>query len=109
MVGEPGGRSAGESFGVVNLSPLLKQEVRGGQSGAALVALVEHLEEQLGPGFRQRHEALVIDNEQLVAGNLLLKAEQILLAASFDQLVDQRGSCGEAHMVSMLTRGRYQT
>ena len=38
-------------------------------SGAAFVTLAEHLEQQLGPGFAKRHEAELIDDQQLVFAN----------------------------------------
>jgi hypothetical protein len=46
--------------------------------------LAEHLEEQLGAGHGQWHEAEFIDDEQLIAGDLLLEAEELLLVWSFD-------------------------
>ena len=69
---------------------------------AAFVALAEHLEEQFGAGLGQRHEAQFIDDEQFVAGDLLLEAEQLLLVAGLDQLADQGGGGGEAHAMAAL-------
>ena len=37
--------------------------------------LAEHLEQQLGPGRRERHIAEFVDDQQLVAGELTLKAQ----------------------------------
>ena len=94
-MGEPIEQSAGEAFGAKDLGPFLEGQVRGDQGGAALVALAEHLEQQLGSGLGQGHEAEFIDDEQLIAGDLLLEAEQLLLIAGLDQLADQRGGCSE--------------
>ena len=84
MMGEPVEQSAGQAFGAEDLGPLLKRQIAGDQRGAAFVALAEDLEQQLGAGFRQRHEAQFIDDEQLVGGQLLLESSQIFLIASLD-------------------------
>jgi len=96
VMGESVEQGAGEAFGTEDLGPFLEGQVRGDQGRAALVALAEHLEEQLGACFGQGHEAEFVDDQQLVAGDLLLKAEQLLFVASFDQFTDQRSSSGEA-------------
>ena len=101
-MGEPVEQGAGEPFGAEDLGPFLEGQVRGYQGRAALVALAEHLEEQLGAGLRQGHEAQFIDDEQFVAGDLLLEAEQLFLVAGLDQLADQCGGSGEAHAVTTL-------
>jgi hypothetical protein len=44
-------------------------------------------------------------NQQLITGDLLLEAKQLLFVSSFDQFADQRGSSGEAHAVSTLAGG----
>ena len=91
VVGEPIEQGSCEAFGSEDFGPLLEGQVRGDQSGAAFIALAEHLEEQLGSGLGQRHEAQLIDDQQFIAGDLLLEAEQLLVVASFDQLADQGG------------------
>ena len=58
--------------------------------------------EHLGSGLGQGHEAEFIDDEQLIAGDLLLEAEQLLLIANLDQFADQRGGGSEAHAVAAL-------
>ena len=45
-----------------------KGEVGGDQDGPAFVALAEDLEEQFCPGGGQRHEAQLVDDEELEAG-----------------------------------------
>lgn len=75
MVREAVEQRSGETFGAEDLGPLGERQVRGQHGEATLVALAEHLKEQLGSGLRQRHEAEFIDDEQLVASDLLLKAQ----------------------------------
>ena len=60
-----------------------KGEVGGDQDGAALVALAEDLEEQFRAGGGQRHEAQLVDDEQIEAGQLPLQVEQsaVILAS----------------------------
>ena len=73
---------------------------------AALVALGEHLEQQLGAGLRQRHVAELVDDQQLVGGKLALEAQQALLVAGFHQLVHDGGSGREADRQSLLAGGQ---
>ena len=65
-------------------------------TGALLVSMGEHLEQQLGAGLRQRHEAQLVDDQKLVGGELTLQARQPLLVAGLDQLVHHCGGVGEA-------------
>jgi len=41
------------------------------------------------PGSAGSYKAPLIDDEQFIAGDLLLELEQLLLVAGFDQLADQ--------------------
>jgi hypothetical protein len=50
----------------------------------------------------QRHVAQFIDDEKLIAGQLLLEPQQVLVVAGFDQLADQRSSSSEAHPMTAL-------
>ena len=88
MMGKPIEQGAGQPFRAKDLSPFLERQVRCHHRCTAFVALAEHFEEQLGTGLGQRHESQFIDDEQFVAGDLLLKTEQLLLIASLDQLAD---------------------
>lgn len=55
-------QSACQLFRAEHLSPLGERQVAGDHGGAPLVALAEHLEEEFGFVFGQRHEAqLVLD------------------------------------------------
>jgi hypothetical protein len=61
------------------------------------IALAEDLEEQLGAGLGQRHEAQFVNDQQFVAGEQLLEALQIFLIAGLDRQADQGGGAGESH------------
>ena len=107
-MGEAVEQGSGEAFGAEDFGPFLEGQVAGHQGGAALVALAENLEEQFGAGLGQRHEAQFIDDQQLIAGDLLLEAEQLLFVAGLDQFADQRGGGGEAHAMSALAGSQSQ-
>ena len=65
MVGETIEEGSGKPFRAKDLGPLVEGQVGGYQDRASLLALAEHLEEQLGPSLRQRHEAQFVNDQQL--------------------------------------------
>ena len=81
VVGEAVEQGAGEPFGAEDFGPFLEGQVGSHHRRTALVALAEHLEEQLGAGLGQGHEAQLVDDEQFIAGDLLLEPEQLLVVA----------------------------
>src|SRR5215213_10599530 len=95
MVREPVQQGTGQPFAAQDLGPFVEGQVAGHQGGAALVALAEHLEQQLRPALRERHEAELVDDQQPVAGQLLLQAQQALLVARLQEFVHQGGRRGE--------------
>ena len=107
-MGEPIEQGAGQPFRAKNLSPFLERQVRCHHRCTAFVSLAEHLEEQLGAGLGQRHEAQFIDDEQFVAGDLLLEAKQLLVVASLDQFANQSGGGSKAHAVATLAGSQSQ-
>ena len=108
VVGEPVEQRAGQPLGGEHAGPLVERQVAGDDGGAALVALAEHLEQQFGAGLGERHVAEFVDDQQLVAGELALQAQQPLLVAGLDQLVDQGGGGGEADREALLAGGQPQ-
>ena len=56
-MGTPVQQRPGEPFRAEDLGPFVEREVGGHQDGAPLVALAEHLEEQLGTGPGQGDKA----------------------------------------------------
>ena len=96
VVGEAVEESAGEALGAEHLGPFVEGQIGGDQGRAPLVALAEHLEQQLGAGLGQRHEAEFVDDQKLVGGELLLEPQQLLVIAGLDEFVDQRGGGDEA-------------
>ena len=71
--------------------------------------MAEHLEQQLGAGLGQRHEAELVDDQQLVGGELLLEPQQLLVIACLDELVDQRGGGDEADREALLSVRQAET
>ena len=72
VMGEAVEERAGEPLGTEYARPLVEWQIAGDQRAAALVALAEDLEQQFGPGWRERHVTQFIDDQQPVAGKLTL-------------------------------------
>jgi hypothetical protein len=68
-------RSAPVSRSEPNTDPLTEWQIAGDQRAASFVALAEDLEQQLCPSRRERHIAEFVHDQQLVAGELTLKAQ----------------------------------
>jgi hypothetical protein len=66
------------------------------------MTISEDLEQQLRPGRRQRNIAQLVDNQQLVAGQLLLKAQKPLLIPGLQEFVHQGRCRREAHRQALL-------
>lgn len=92
----------GEALGAEDLGPLVEGQVRGDDDRTAFVALRDDLEEQLGPCLGEWHEAQLIDDEQILAGEGLLKALQAALIDGLDEFMDESGSSGEANLQAPL-------
>ena len=54
-MGEAIEQRAGEALGPEHAGPFVEWQVRSDDGLAALVALAEYLEQQLGSGLRERH------------------------------------------------------
>ncbi len=67
---------AGEAFGAEDFGPLVERQVRSDQDRAALIALAEDLEHELRSGFRQRHKAAFVNDQQVLTGELFLLAQE---------------------------------
>ena len=105
MVGDAVEQRAGEALAGEDRGPFLERQVRGHDGGAVLVAPAEDVEQQLASGLRQGHVAELVDDQEIDPGELGLEAEQPLLVARLDQLVDQVGGGGEAHAEAFLAGG----
>jgi hypothetical protein len=64
------------------------------------------LEEQFRARFTERHKAQLINDQEVLAGQLLLKALQPSLVLRLDQVMHQCGSRCEAHLQPLLTRSQ---
>src|SRR6201992_1406163 len=89
VVGQSVEQRTGQPLGPEHAGPLVERQIAGDDGGAALVALAEDLKQQLGAGRRQGYIAELIDDQQLVTGQLALQAKQALLVSGLDQLMDQ--------------------
>ncbi len=66
---------AGQTFGTEHAGPFVERQIARDNDRATLIALAEHLKQQLGAGLRQRHEAELVDDQKLVGGELPLQAQ----------------------------------
>ena len=105
MVGDAVEQGAGEALAGEDGGPFLEGQVRGDDCGAAFVAPAEDVEQQLASGLRQGHVSEFVDDQEADLGELGLEAEQSLLVARLDQLVDQLGGGGEADAEALLAGG----
>ena len=103
VVRQPVEQRARQPLGTERLGPLVERQVAGHQGRAALVALAEDLEEQLGAGLGQRNEAELVDDQEFVTGEPLLEPEELLLVARLDELMRERGGGAEADAEALLT------
>ena len=92
----------------IRLSNIVRRHLHLALKALNFVNPHKHLEEQLSSGLGERHEAQFIDDQQFVAGDLLLESKQFLLVASLDQLADQSRGGSEAHAVATLAGGQSQ-
>src|SRR5712664_2159324 len=74
VVGQPVEQRAGQQLGPEHAGPLVERQIAGDDGGAALVALVEVLEQQLCAVRREGYIAEFIDDQQLVTSHLALQA-----------------------------------
>ena len=109
MVGQTVEERAGEALVAEGGGPFVEGQVRGDDRRALLVALTDEFEHQLGARLRERHEAKLVDDQQLVACERLLQPQQAFLFPRFHQLVDDRRGGGEARLHASLTCGDAET
>ena len=95
-----------QALGAEGLGPFVEREVGGDERGAPLVVLRDLLEQKLGAGLAQRHEAQLVDDQQLAGDHLLLEPQEAALVAGFHQLVHERGGRGEARREAPLAGGQ---
>ena len=105
-VGDAVEQRAGEALAGDDGGPILEGQVRGDDCGAVLVAPAEDVGQKLASGLRQGHVAKLVDDQQVYLGELVLEAQQSLLVARLDHLVDQLRGGGEAHAEALLAGGK---
>ena len=108
MMGQPIQQSAGKQLRAKDLGPFIKGQVRGYDDGAALVTLGYDLEEQFHARFTQWHKAEFVNDQQVLARQLLLQSLQSPLILSLNQIMDQGCRRCEAYLQSSLTSSQSQ-
>jgi len=73
VVCQPVEKGAGQALGAEGFGPFVEGQVAGDQRGAALIALRDQFEQELGAGLGERHEAQFVDDEQFYGSQLLLQ------------------------------------
>lgn len=78
-------------------------------NGMLLVTIVaprDQLEQELGVGLGQRHEAQFVNDELLDVGHLFLEAQHAAFVARFHQIVDECRGGGETDRPALLAGGQ---
>jgi hypothetical protein len=101
-MGESVEQRANEALGAEHAGPFVEGQVAGDDDRAALVALAQDLEKQLGAGLGQWRIAELVDDQQVVSGELMLQARQPPFVVGFVQFVDQGGGGDEANGKTLL-------
>ena len=99
---EPVEQGSGEPLGAQDLGPAIEGQVGGDQQARALVGPADDLEEEFGPGLGAGDVAELVEDEQVVAFELLVEAFELALLAAFEELGDQAGDTEEAHAPALL-------
>lgn len=98
----------GHAFTLEDLAPLAKGEVAGDQDAAALVAVGEDLEEQLGSRAAEAQIAQLVDDQEIGLVELGQQAVQAVLLLRFLQRRHQCRGGEEADPLVLPTRGLAQ-
>src|SRR6516164_11127618 len=106
VVSKPVEQSAGQALGGEHAGPLVEGQIAGDDGRSALVALAEDFEHSNSAARRQRDVAQLIDDQELVAGELALQTEETLLVPGLEQLMHQAGGGGEADRKALLAGGQ---
>ena len=109
MMGETVEQRTGEAFRAEHGCPFIEWQVAGDQSGAAFIALAEHLEEQLRTDCRERHITQLIDNQQLDSVEVLLQGPEAAFVTGFHEFVDESGRRCEGDAVALLAGRQSQS
>ena len=109
VMGQSVEQRPGQALGTERLGPLVEGKIRGDENRGALVALRDELEQQLRSGLRQRDEAQLVNDQQLVVGELFLQPQQPSFIARLHELMHERRSGDEAHRQPPLARGQSQS
>ena len=109
MVGQAIQQGSGQAFGTEDFRPFIERQIGGDDHRASLVALRDGFEQKFGAGFGQRHEAELIDDQQMLAGELFLQAQKTPLIARFHQFMNQGGGGDKANLQALLAGRQAET
>ena len=94
--------NAGEALRTEDLGPFVEGQIGCDDDGAALVALGDDLEEQLGAGLAEGDKAQLVDDQQVLAGLQLLQTLQAPFVGGLDQFMNEGRGGGEADLHALL-------
>ncbi len=100
-MGQPVQHGRGQALVAEHPGPFREGQIGRHQQRAPLVALGEHLEQQLGPFPRERQVAQLVHDQQRALGQPGQVAPQLLVLPRLHQGVDQLGRRGEEHSMSL--------
>ena len=89
-----------------HLRPFGKRQVGGQNHSGFFGPLGDHLKQEFGADFRQRHISDFVDRDQVIAAPPRQYAPQLQLLLRLNQFVDQSGCSGETDP-AFLPAGRH--
>ena len=84
--------------------PFRKREVAGDHGGASLVPIRDEIEEQLAADPVERHEAELVDDQDVECEQSPLQAAELPRVACFDELADEVGRADKEHASFLFRR-----
>ena len=105
-MGEPVQPGSGQAFGAEDFGPLFKGQVRGDQEADTLIGTADHIEEELGPGLGEGHEAQFVEDDQVLAFQLLDESVKGSLLSALQKMGDQAGDGEESYPAALETGGK---
>ena len=108
LVRQPIQQRRGHPLAREHLAPVAERQVARDQQARSLVAVGEHLKQQLGPRAAEREVAQLVADQQFRPVELPEEAVELVLLLSFFQAVHQRRRREESHPPPLPARGQAQ-
>ena len=105
-MGEPVQQGSGQAFGAEDFGPLFKGQVCGDQEADTFVSTADHIEQEFGPGFGEGHEAQFVEDDQVLAFQLLVETVKGSVLPALQQMGDQARDGEEASPGWILQKDR---